>query len=574
MNWIKSRSSYESLGILGQLSETCMKLGGPLSRQLYKLVENKDYLSLVNYEIDYNDAELSVTDVIYSRQILGFFQKCEFLDLGINKEAVAFDRFVEAERICRDTNERFRTYEKDPKLAGPNVNMVLYHASRKIQKVLGDVPELSEFSFAFGSGANTNVKYDLASPRAKLGSVLECSANLAPTVGEFLSETPEWMRLHAVSENETSYTVSVSVVPGKVSLVPKNAKTHRSIELQPLLNSFFQKGVGTYMRERLKRSGIDLHDQSINQNLAMQGCISGKLATVDLRMASDCLSRSVVWNLLPFDWACLLDELRTPEVILPKLKKNLMVEAIQKHRMSDTMDPQFAYRMEKFSSMGNGYTFELESLIFYGLCFGVVEVLGLNHKDVSVYGDDLIIPVEAYGLLEETLVFCGFSLNKEKSFCTGPFRESCGADFFNGFDIRPFYQKTLVSERTLYTMHNWFVRHCEVELADDVRTMCIPHLMLFGPDGFGDGHLIGSFQLRINRTITRRGWDGGYFDTYSLRARRYTGVLPGDSVLPVYSVYTRSGEKDPTDPDVVRGSDGYAKISIYTLVRNIFSPKV
>lgn len=567
MSWIDDKSPEESLDILGQLSEQCSLLGGPLSKALYELVKRKDYLSLVEYNIDYTDV-VDVNDLVYARQILGLYQKLDFLDLGFDKADVAADRYVKAERMCFETNARFDVLLRNPQMWDSDVALVFHHAARKIDSILGAPPDLEALNFRFGPGANTNVKSTLACPRAKLGVPFECSINFAPTVGEFLSETPLWTSHHAISESDDSWIVEVNVVLGKVIFVPKNAKTHRSISVEPLLNSFFQLGVGSYIKERLLRSGLNLYDQTINQKMASLGSIRGNTATIDLVMASDCLSSRVVLDLLSFDWFDLLDQLRTPNINLPK---EINSDLIEKYSMSNVMKPGLPYTTEKFAGMGNGYTFELESTIFYGLCLGVTEVLGLDSSLVSVYGDDLIVPVEAVSLLNRVLKVAGFSVNHEKSFASGPFRESCGADYLHGFDIRPFYQKTRVSERTLFVMHNWFVRHCEFHLAACVSRLCNPCYVLHGPDGFGDGHLIGAYKLRYNRRLKRDGWDGGYFDTYILKPRFFKKPLPGDAILPVYSVYTRSGAESPTDPNVIRGSSGYAKMSVYTLVNSIFT---
>ena len=88
--------------------------------------------------------------------------------------------------------------------------------------------------------------------------------------------------------------------------------------------------------------------------------------------------------------------------------------------------------------MGNSYTFELESLIFFSLAYATCTHLGLSPKNVSVYGDDVVIPVEAMNLFREVLTVCGFIINTDKSYSSGPFRESCGADYLEGLDIRPF----------------------------------------------------------------------------------------------------------------------------------------
>jgi hypothetical protein len=318
--------------------------------------------------------------------------------------------------------------------------------------------------------------------------------------------------------------------------------------VEPTLNGFVQKGVGTYMKDRMKRCvNLDLTDQSRNQDLARKGSIDGSLATVDLSSASDTVSWSVVRMLLPEDWFEFLAELRTGYV----LDKRKVVE------------------LHKFSSMGNGFTFELESLLFYSITKACAELLDVE-GDISVFGDDIICPTQIYPLLAAVLTELGFLVNNEKSFSAGPFRESCGADWFKGNSIRPFYAKKAWSERTLWTFHNFAVRNGEPELAALLLSFTDPNLRLFGPDGYGDGHLVGSYALRQNRKLRRNGWEGGFFDTHTLRPKRLKKRYAADWVFPQYSVYTRSGERDYTDPDIVRGSDGYAKVSIYTLASTVF----
>ena len=85
--------------------------------------------------------------------------------------------------------------------------------------------------------------------------------------------------------------------------------------------------------------------------------------------------------------------------------------------------------------MGNGYTFELETLLFYCL---VEAVCGKDGR-LSVYGDDIICPSNRAAVVTRLLKFCGFSLNEDKSFSEGFFRESCGGHFYRGVDVKPFY---------------------------------------------------------------------------------------------------------------------------------------
>jgi hypothetical protein len=573
MNWIQDRDTQVTLENLGHLSGICAQLGGPLAKKLFSYVEEGNYLAVISEEIPYS--EVSLNDAIYSRQIQGFFQKLEILNLGFDKGMVAAKRFAQSELMCRETNRTLAYHRRKPNFRESFVDVVLHYAQRKIGDILGAVPSQDELQHQFGPGANTSVKSSLANPRAKLSARLECSSNMMPTVSEFLYETPMWAELHAFSDCESHWIVPVTLVPGKLIFVPKNAKTLRSIVVEPVLNSFFQKGFGTYLKSRLLRSGVDLCDQTRNQDLARRGSVDGSLCTVDLSMASDCLSIELVAELLPAPWFDCLDQLRTGYVKLPADYAEYIRSSFAEAGHSPDSGSMYDFssesiRLEKFSSMGNGFTFELESLIFFGLVYGVCRALHLPVRDISVYGDDLIVPKAAFSRLVEVLSYCGFEVNPSKSFSDGPFRESCGADYLHGIDIRPFYLKSQISDRILYTAHNWFIRHCERDLAAACGRLCVSTPKLYGPDGYGDGHLIGSYHLVTTRKSRRAGWCGGFFSTFALKPRFYFKPLPGDYVLPSYSVYTRSGMRDLTDPNVVRGSSGYARISIYTLMESIF----
>jgi len=102
---------------------------------------------------------------------------------------------------------------------------------------------------------------------------------------------------------------------------------------------------------------------------------------------------------------------------------------------------------EMFSSMGNGFTFELESLLFYAISKATAFCTGVRGV-ISVYGDDIIVPTALYDDLVWTLGWCGFSVNPEKSFSSGPFRESCGGHYFNGRDITPIYLREPIKRLT------------------------------------------------------------------------------------------------------------------------------
>jgi len=286
----------------------------------------------------------------------------------------------------------------------------------------------------------------------------------------------------------------------KVTTVPKNWKTDRVIAIEPDMNMYIQKGIGAVMRSRLKQHGVDLNDQTKNQVLARDGIELG-LSTIDLSMASDTVSYELVRLLLPADWFSAIELCRSPIGVLPSGERIL-------------------YR--KFSSMGNGYTFELETVIFYGICLAVAEAYGLEVQNITVYGDDIIFPSKGYHHLKDILSYCGFVVNDKKSHFEGPFRESCGKHYFYGRDVSPFYiKRSPKTLKELFLLHNQLYRWCRRnkdnwvwhrgEMRDLIhylrslapRAWRKPQL----PDDFGDGAFMGTFD-EVRPSLARRGWEG------------------------------------------------------------------
>lgn len=207
-----------------------------------------------------------------------------------------------------------------------------------------------------------------------------------------------------------------------LTTVPKTAITDRTIEMGPSLNIFLQLGVDAIIRAKLKRGwGYDLNTQERNQKLAYEGSVHDNLATIDLQGASDCVSLKLCELLLPPLWYDLLLELRTASCVY-----------------SDGSNGPLRYNLHKMSAMGNGFTFVLETLLF-GAAARVAMRRSNSWGKSSVYGDDIIVPSEAANTLIDYLNLMGFSVNKDKTFVTGPFRESCGKDYYNGYDVRPLF---------------------------------------------------------------------------------------------------------------------------------------
>jgi len=402
-------------------------------------------------------------------QVQALFKKRADLDLGIDKKGVALATFLQSEAICRETNRLLMTND-DPH-SGERAALIL-SMQRKISSVLGDLPNIDNFSLGFGPGTNVGCSKN-TSVRHKLNS------DITTTEGAgryFLTSTHSY---HAWP----GLTKPVVVRGSYWTSVPKTSLTDRGINVEPILNSFIQKGLGTAIRNRLKRVGVDLNDQTANQRLAREGSIRGNLATIDLSMASDTVAYMLVMQLLPADWFEALDSVRSPICELP--------------------DGSFKV-LEKFSSMGNGATFELESLIFWAL----LSVVCCKDQEevISVYGDDLICPSEYYDRVLAALQLLGFTPNNDKSFGAGPFRESCGKDYWDGTDVRPVFVKDQISMKEIYRLHNFFVRTGRLGSLPDELLRFIPKRdRLFGPDGLGDGHLV--WTHAPTPRCDKRGWE-------------------------------------------------------------------
>lgn len=542
-SWDEEYSTPDSLQLLENLALRHAYLGGPEGAVISQYIVDHDWASLASYELSYH-ADWSISQLINVRQALGFFQKFGDLPLGVDKEKVAYEKFVSSEESCRITNDQFRAWQRGVIHFPSRENRILHAARRKIAKVLGRCPDIRDLQLRFGPGATTSIKRTESCPQNKMAAGFICSDNLwaSPYLAPLLQSLPHWLNAleSDYSMDEEGYVcqwTTVDLIPGRLEFVPKNAKTYRSIVVEPVLNGMLQAGIGDHISRLLKRVGVDIKDQSRNKNLARSGSITGELATLDLSSASDTISYQLVKFLLPGDWFSLLNASRSASVT---------------YRGRES-------RLEKFSSMGNGFTFPLETLIFWALTTESVSaggVLPIDHEQIGVYGDDIICPVHRVHNVIRTLTFCGFQINLEKSYWEGPFRESCGGDYYLGFDIRPFYQKQKVSGCTLFSLHNFYAREYDVEGTKFVRDLIPRPLRLYGPDGYGDGHLISEdWTSTLTKGMRAKGYSGRRFDTFTHGARRQLSRYPGDWVSPLYSIYTRG--RDTLHP-LVPVSEGSA----------------
>lgn len=566
--WTQESNLHDTLYFLERIASVLCKRAGAVGERIYGLVQKRDFQSLLNFEVKYDEV-WDVSELIAVRQALALYQKLEPLEVpGPSKEQVALAAWHAAEESCRQTNNLLRSVSTGSVVLLPRDNLILHKARGILANILGRAPSLGALAPRFGPGSTATVKKSRAAIPVKLGEQPSCSLEFLSSgmTSELFCFSPHWLDCHGNGEfmklDDLDYvydTVDVVVETGRLEFVPKNAKTYRAIDKQPTMNTLWQSAIGDYMAGLLRRRGIDLKDQSVNKKRACQGSLDGLTATIDLSSASDTISYELVKALLPDDWFSLL----------------------RSTRCGVTTHANVAYRLEKFCAMGNGFTFPLESVIFYALCKASLPV-DLKNREVTVYGDDIICPTGAYDEICRTLNTFGFTVNTKKSFVAGPFRESCGGDYFKGIDIRPYYQKRLISGETLFSMHNFFFENFDEEICALIRKTIPTPLRLYGPTELGDGHLH-SHTWPYKRA--KRGWGGVFFDSYARQGSDFLSPYYGDYVSPLYCIYVRGSETLFPGVSDTQGmafkadgrplwpkpssSDAYERRRIYTFARPI-----
>lgn len=344
-----------------------------------------------------------------------------------NPREKAVSTFRLCEHYCKRLNQRFRAYNS---VRSPHEELLSY-ARQWIEYVIGSTPNISDVfdGCRYGPGASIGVNGTKTSMgRKMLASKLSVSTRARPLARAALKKDPHMFELFVKRTDSEFFSVDPELFDkqfegratvkdhNKITFVPKTAKTERTIAVEPLLNGYLQLGVETVLRKFLKRVGIDIEDQSKNQLLAREGSIGSDdpYVTIDLSNASDSISIELCRNILPPDWFYLLDQLRSC---------NYELEGVIKP-------------FEKFVTMGNGFCFPLETLLFASCCQAVSKKHN-RKSDFSVYGDDIIC---RQSLAAEVIAFLrvlGFKTNSKKTHIIGPFRESCGADWYEGDDVRP-----------------------------------------------------------------------------------------------------------------------------------------
>lgn len=370
---------------------------------------------------------LSPVDYAEDAQALAFVKKLssEFAPkLNIDLREKAQQSFLELERNTAVWNGLLHS---DKGLL-PHHRAILIRARRIIAECLQE-PDF-QWILSFGPGTTLSKKGRPSHLLAKLG---DCNGlSITPGAVQYMHKlclrdktAYDWFcsngLLHPLS---LRFTDQLKIVDyERFSTVPKDFSRLRAISIQPDCNIILQKIVGNairasydrYFNTELRRVA-EMH-KGMMKFASETGCFS----TIDLRNASDTIPYSLVKQLLPADWFRILADLRPNKV---EINGEL-------------------HSAERFSCNGCGYTFELETLVFRAICEAVLELDNSPYSSVSVFGDDIVVTSSQGIACREALEAFGFTANVDKTFIgmSPGFRESCGADWFNGQNVRPVYFK-------------------------------------------------------------------------------------------------------------------------------------
>lgn len=221
-------------------------------------------------------------------------------------------------------------------------------------------------------------------------------------------------------------------------LVPKDFKGPRLISAESAATQYLQQGQMRKLMQycdhhRIISRSIKFRDQTWNQRAA-QEAVARNHVTLDLSNASDTVSVPLVWFLLAG---------------VPNLRRRLMAT-----RSSHMLMNNQRVRLSAFAPMGSAVCFPVESLVFWAITMASLKLVRSHEhrqngvtrmvcdfrddalaSEIRVFGDDIVVPEEAFPTLCSTLREIGCEPNMSKTCWQTPFRESCGSEWFNGIDV-------------------------------------------------------------------------------------------------------------------------------------------
>jgi len=320
------------------------------------------------------------------------------------------------------------------------------------------------------------------------------------------------------SSNSVPEITTASILeetPVRVVFVPKTLKAPRVIAIEPSCMQFVQQGLSRWMVARLEshkltKRSVRFSDQFHNRKRAYQASIDQEHATIDLSDASDRVHIELVNRIFKSSPILqYLQDARSLHAVLPN-DQNII--------------------LEKYASMGSALCFPVEASVFYTLILSAMHShygvrptyasIQRYSRDISVFGDDLIIKTELVDVVTEYLESYALRVNHHKSFFKSAFRESCGADFYKGESVLPVYARQEAPARAsdwtpsqimawvatadqFYLTGRWYLCQKIRDMVEEVTKRPIPRSRKIN-QGVGGLSLIFDTDLRYNTRY--QGW--------------------------------------------------------------------
>ena len=334
---------------------------------------------------------------------------------------------VSADILVQDTVQDFIQTENRTKLMQrrPTPMWLLDVMKSEITTVLGNDPKVNPDDRYFSNGA--------CSEGSTLGEKLGAIAHNFRAPWGF-----EYPLVWDGEMDDISYTCHVLAVP-------KSYKAARIIAMEETYRQYENTAVYMAILHKMQSSPyynqFCIEDQERNRSICCTASINADFATIDLSHASDCNSKALVRSIFPSNWVKLLFENISTKAILPSGK---------------------TITLQMFSAAGSVLTFCVETLTFWSIARVAKSLYeSLTNDiigDVSVYGDDIIVPTQIAELTMDLLERLGFIVNHDKTFCspTGHYRETCGAEYLNGYDVSMEYWPRTAME--FDSKKGWFAR--------------------------------------------------------------------------------------------------------------------
>ena len=419
---------------------------------------------------DRNNPEAATVSVACRSLLTSTFKKWEGEGISVQQECRALLTFLEANRLSETWSYCG---------GSPEADLLLETVKSELDNFFHIGPDLLVDSFSeilkegdVGPGSSVGSRGESFYAKLCASPLTTTSLPLYELYRAYVSMFPNFEEAESLRKSEYG---NVTIVDGSsVSFASKNVDTARLICVEPSINMFAQLGLKEILEKRLRELwGVDVGDQpDLNRLLARLGSLSGDFATIDLKSASDLISVRLCELILPRWVFDLLMELRSPSI-------NARLYGLKRE-------------LGMVSTMGNGFTFPLMTIILAAVVRSVYKINGIaikanrrpkvrceprswdypsgSDKDPlrvrpgnwGVFGDDIVVVREAYDGVCWALGLLGLQVNRDKSFNEGPFRESCGHDYFRGVNIRGVYFKKFSSRQDLHVainlLNDWTMR--------------------------------------------------------------------------------------------------------------------